>query len=211
MSIGLNIKKLREVAGLSQVEFAKIAGVSDKAVSTWENDNKTPRMGTIQKIAEYFGISKSQIIDDLPLDRVEIQGTESFSTYKPKSFMPKLGRVAAGMPIFAEDNIECYIACDYNDEYQYYALTVHGDSMNAAGIDDGDIVIVRQQDVVDTNQIAVVLVNGYDATIKYYHQSGKTVILTPKSYNTDHQPQIYDASKIAIKIIGRVVEVRKSL
>lgn len=200
------IKNRRLELGLTLEEVGNIVGVSKATVLRWESGEiQNMRREKIAKLAQALVTTPEYLMGWGENEAVEI------SPYKPKGLMPKLGRVAAGMPIFAEDNIECYIACDYNDEYQYYALTVHGDSMNAAGIDDGDIVIVRQQDVVDTNQIAVVLVNGYDATIKYYHQSGKTVILTPKSYNTDHQPQIYDASKIAIKIIGRVVEVRKSL
>ena len=64
MSIATNIKELRLKHNLSQKEFAKIAGVSDKAVSTWENGTKEPRMGTIQKIADYFGLKKSDIIGD---------------------------------------------------------------------------------------------------------------------------------------------------
>ena len=54
MSIGQNIKRLRELHGMNQSELAQIAGVTDKAVSTWENDLKIPRMGAIQKIADYF-------------------------------------------------------------------------------------------------------------------------------------------------------------
>lgn len=64
MSIGQNIKRLRELHGMNQSELAQIAGVTDKAVSTWENDLKIPRMGAIQKIADYFHISKSAIIED---------------------------------------------------------------------------------------------------------------------------------------------------
>lgn len=64
MSIGKNIKTLREQHNMSQEELGKIAGVTDKAVSTWENDIKIPRMGAIQRIADYFGIRKSNIIED---------------------------------------------------------------------------------------------------------------------------------------------------
>ena len=64
MAIGTNIKRLRERHALSQAELAAIADVSDKAVSTWENGLKTPRMGAIQKIADYFGITKSELIED---------------------------------------------------------------------------------------------------------------------------------------------------
>lgn len=64
MSISENIKALREKFNLTQAEFGEIAGVSDKAVSTWENGTAEPRMGAIQKIAEHFGISKASLVDD---------------------------------------------------------------------------------------------------------------------------------------------------
>ena len=66
MSIADNIRRLRLRHGLSQAEFGAIAGVTDKAVSTWETGAKEPRMGAIQKLADHFHISKSDIIDDAP-------------------------------------------------------------------------------------------------------------------------------------------------
>lgn len=63
MTIGDNIKALRERFDLTQAQLGEIAGVSDKAVSTWENGANVPRMGAIQKIADYFGIPKSEIIE----------------------------------------------------------------------------------------------------------------------------------------------------
>lgn len=62
MSISSNIKRLREAHGLTQAQFGAIAGVTDKAVSTWEAGIKEPRMGAVQKICDYFGISKSEIL-----------------------------------------------------------------------------------------------------------------------------------------------------
>ena len=70
MSIQKNIKALREKHNMSQQDFGKIAGVSDKAVSAWENGTRTPRMGAIEKIANHFGINKSEIIEDEPLIHV---------------------------------------------------------------------------------------------------------------------------------------------
>ena len=64
MSIADNIKHLREKYGLTQAELGEIAGVSDKAVWTWENGTAEPRMGAVQKIAEHFGVSKGSIVDD---------------------------------------------------------------------------------------------------------------------------------------------------
>ena len=63
MSIGQNIQRLRLQHGLSQNELASIAGVTNKAVSAWENDRIVPRMGPIQRMADYFGIKKSDIIE----------------------------------------------------------------------------------------------------------------------------------------------------
>ena len=65
MSIGANIKRLREARNITQKELGEAVGVSDKAVSTWELEVKEPRMGTIQKLADFFGVSKSDIIEDI--------------------------------------------------------------------------------------------------------------------------------------------------
>ncbi|MBR2674320.1 MAG: helix-turn-helix transcriptional regulator [Mogibacterium sp.] len=77
MSIGDNIKFLRESKNLTQIEFGKIAGVSDKAVSTWENGTAEPRMGAIQRIADYFGVSKGWIVDDTRSSSSESDQTDN--------------------------------------------------------------------------------------------------------------------------------------
>lgn len=71
MGIGENIKILRDRYNLTQQDFGDIAGVSDKAVSTWEKGEKSPRMGAIEKIAAHFNIKKSQLIEDGGLDYVK--------------------------------------------------------------------------------------------------------------------------------------------
>jgi len=71
MGISERIKHLRDLHNLTQAELGRIAGVSDKAVSTWENGSAEPRMGAIQKMADYFGISKGWIIGESPLDDSE--------------------------------------------------------------------------------------------------------------------------------------------
>ena len=83
MGISENIKLLREQYGLSQKELGQIAGVSDKAVSTWEQGIKEPRMGAIQKIADPFGIQKSNIIEDNGLQ------SQSVTLTPPTKKVPK--------------------------------------------------------------------------------------------------------------------------
>lgn len=73
MSIADNIKRLREKHGLTQSEFGDIAGVSDKAVWTWENGTAEPRMGAIQRIAEHFNVTKGSIVDDADDDTAVVR------------------------------------------------------------------------------------------------------------------------------------------
>lgn len=83
MGISENIKLLREQYGLSQKELGQIAGVSDKAVSTWEQGIKEPRMGAIQKIADHFGIQKSNIIEDNGLQSQSVPLTPAMNAKSP--------------------------------------------------------------------------------------------------------------------------------
>ncbi|MEG2071383.1 MAG: helix-turn-helix transcriptional regulator [Bacteroidales bacterium] len=84
MSISANVKYIREMYGLSQLDFGKIAGVSDKAVSTWELGVKTPRMGAIEKISQHFNIPKSKILDeDLTLPETKTHQKEPAQTDAP--------------------------------------------------------------------------------------------------------------------------------
>lgn len=202
MGLAENIKRIREQHGMSQVEFGKIAGVSDKAVSTWENGAKEPRIGTIQKIADYFGIQKSDIIED---------------SNKPSGYVPVfrtaplVGTVRCGQPMLAEENIEEYRPIPYNDRDQYLWLRARGDSMSAAGIADSDMLLVRVQSEVADRQIAVVCVNGDEATVKRFHQQGDMIMLIPDSHNQEHQIQIYNLKDTPIHIIGRVVKIEKDV
>jgi repressor LexA len=202
MDIANKILSLRQQHGLTQEELGRIAGVTDKAVSSWENGTRLPRIGTIEKIANYFGITKSEIIEGRP-------PANNTQRYRPNKSMPVLGRIVASLPLYAEENVEGFVANDFEDNYEYYALRVYGDSMTAAGIDDGDLVIVRKQDTVEDNQIAVVIINGYDATVKFFKQKGRMVFLSPKSFNPEHSLQVYDAEKDTVRVLGRVVQIRK--
>ncbi|MHC1696412.1 MAG: LexA family protein [Eubacteriales bacterium] len=205
MSIGDNMKKLREKKGLSQEEFGKIAGVTDKAVSNWETGLREPKMGSIQKIADYFGITKSEIIEGKPPIDLETIGARQ---YNPRNCIPILGDIAAGMPIFAEENIVGYTYTELNGHYSYFALRVRGDSMNAASIMDGSELIVREQDNVENGEIAVIMIDCEQYTVKRFYRQGDFVTLMPQSYNPDHKPQTYDLRTTDIQVIGLVMEVK---
>ena len=207
MTIAEKLYRLRTDNHLTQIEFSKIAGVSDKAVSTWERGEKEPRLQPLQKICAYFKLDINKFVDvnsdeyNPPLDF-----DVSLLPTLPVRRIPILGRVAAGLPLYADEQIIGYTVTTLNGGHEYFALRVCGDSMNALGINDGDNVIVRKQDYADDGQVAVVLVDGEDATIKRFYKRGTTVTLVPQSASPAHHPQIYDASKTQIRIIGVVVQ-----
>lgn len=203
--------------GVSITTMCKDSGASRAAISDLKmGRSKTLSSATLTKIAAYFSISVDYLLGNEETEKPAASESDELQRlglepYSPKGQMPILGRVAAGLPMYADENIIGYCANDFTDGESYYALTVHGDSMNAAGIDDGDLVVVRQQPTVDDGQIAVVLVDGQEATIKYVRQQGDVIVLAPKSYNPAHQPLIYNAREVPIRVIGRVVQVRKMM
>lgn len=199
-----NLKRILSQNGITQAELADEMSVAYSSVSAWCTGEKMPRMDKIEWIAKRFNIKKSDLIEDhqepLPLGAFKI---DSDLVHK----IPILGRIAAGMPIYAEENIEGYTYTELNNGGEYFGLRVKGDSMDAAGIKDGYIVIVRRQDIVEDGQIAVVLIDNQDATLKRFSRHGNIVTLMPQSTNPDNHPFIYDLKETRVKILGLVVKV----
>lgn len=205
MSIGDNIKRLRNANNLSQAELGKIAGVTDKAVSTWESGDKIPRMGAIERMAAYFGVKKSEIID-------EESSFTSLSQYGvlplPTTYkVPRIGSIACGGPILAEENVEEYddvpdnIICDFT-------LLCKGDSMIGARIQDGDIVYIRKQPDVENGEIAAVIIDdlpeGSSATLKRVYKCPDQLVL--QAENPKFAPFVYRGEEMnQVRIIGKAV------
>ena len=118
--------------------------------------------------------------------------------------VPVIGRVAAGEPVLATENVESTVAVDrsFVPSEEVFALCVRGDSMRDAGILDGDYVLARQQEVADFGDIVVALI-GEEATVKRYCPKGKQVLLLPE--NDSFQPIVVDAQKDAFRIAGKIV------
>ena len=104
--------------------------------------------------------------------------------------IPILGNVACGLPIFAEQNIEGYVPVSSEiviKPNKYFILKAKGDSMNLAGINDGDFVLIRQQQTANDGDLVVALIDD-EATIKKIRFQKNTIILWPWSSNSKHQP-----------------------
>jgi hypothetical protein len=121
MPIGENIKRLRIMHGLSQKELARIAGVSDKAVSTWESGSKEPRMGAVQKIADHFGLKKSNLIED---NGLEISITPAQSPATASDDLPAVS--PTGQKIDARTRRQLEAVLD-DDNLTYNGVVLNGE------------------------------------------------------------------------------------
>ncbi len=200
-----NLRKYMDLYQKSRSDICKDLGFAYTTFTSWETGVNYPRIDKIEMMADYFHIEKSDLIED--------------KTDKPSSptkgiRIPVLGKVAAGIPIEAITDIEDWeeIPQSMAKTGEYFALKIAGKSMEPRMMD-GDVVIVRRQSDVDSGDIAVVLVNGNDATVKQISKSdaGLTLIgwnpsvYTPKTYNKK------ECKELPVTILGKVVEIRGKL
>ncbi|HDY68880.1 MAG TPA: repressor LexA [Candidatus Scalindua sp.] len=121
-----------------------------------------------------------QLVDNLHDDTMRAQTVD----------IPLVGTVACGTPVLAEENIEGMIPVSTKlakSPHRYFLLKAEGDSMNEKGVNDGDLVLVRQQLTADNGDMIVALVDD-EATIKEFYRLGDLIILKPKSTNKQHKP-----------------------
>ena len=205
MELGSNIKRLRVEHCLTQGELGKIAGVSPMAVSQWENGRAVPRMGAIQRMADYFGISKSSLIDNAA------DGFVAGSVHYEVTSLtaPVYGRISAGdalemLPVTEEAYVIPPVAESHPDGF---FLTVSGDSMDKI-MPNGSLVYFDKSAEVRSGDIVAVTVNGDDATMKRIFFAGDTIVLHPESNNPSHRDRSIDASDPdapQVRLLGKAV------
>ena len=200
---------LRKRKGLSQQELANTLKISRSAIGMYETGKREPDLETLEVFADFYNVDMNTLTGKAPVKK---QTNKLPDTAVPVAFshlkrIPILGRIAAGAPIYAEENIEGYTFTDFNGGAEYFALRVRGDSMNAVRIYDGDLVIVRKQDIVENGEIAAVLIEQ-EATLKRFSRSGDIVTLMPQSTNPEHKPLVYNLKDTSVKILGLVVQVQ---
>lgn len=127
---------------------------------------------------------------------------------EPGREVPLVGRIAAGGPILAEENLETVMTLPESlvGSGELFMLEVRGDSMIGAGILDGDLVVVRSQPDVENGDIAAFLVDGEEAVVKRLERRGKQVVL--HSENPAYEPMAFTDG---VQALGRVVTVLRAL
>ncbi len=197
-----NLKYYMNKANITQKEMADLIGVATSTFNDWMKAKKYPRIDKIELMAHYFGIQKSDLIED-----------KSKIMNMPKSqgvWIPVLGRVAAGIPINMVTDIidQEQITEEMAAAGEYFALQIHGDSMEPK-MSDGDVVIVRQQDDAESGEVVIATINGDDATCKRLRKYAEGIMLL--STNPAYEPMTFtnhDIEELPVKILGKVVELR---
>lgn len=201
-----NINHYIALSGKQQKEVAKDLGYSPTTFNTWCVGKIIPSAGKIQRIADYFKIGKSDLLDD--------KSTLTNVKSKHGVTINVLGRVAAGLPIEAMENI--IDTEEISDEMartgEFFGLQIKGDSMEPR-MYEGDIVIVRKQEDAESGDIVIALVNGNDATCKRLTKYAGGISLVSLN-SAKYEPMMYSNEEVEtkpVKIIGKVVELRGKL
>ena len=212
-TFGKRLQELRNSKKMTQAELGKVLKVSASTIGMYETDKRQPNFETEEAIADFFNVD----IDYLRGKRdFSVRDLLDFEDIYPKNTgneyitVPVLGRVAAGIPISAQEDILGYeeIPATWAKNNTIFALKIKGDSMEPK-ISDGDIVICRAQPDVDNGDIAIVIINGEEATCKRISKSADGINLI--SDNSNYLPMHYTNKQIEelpVQILGKVIELR---
>lgn len=168
----------------------------------WYNANIYPRIDKIQMLANYFGIQKSDLVEN----------HDSFNRSTSSAIVLVYGTIPAGIPMECiEDIIDTEeISADMlKGNKEYFGLKIKGDSMEPEYLD-GDTIILEKTESCESGDDCVVMVNGYDGTFKRVFKNEKGIILQP--LNNKYQPVIYSNEQIEnlpVRILGVVEEIRR--
>lgn len=199
------LQKAIKDSGLSQSEVSKRSGISRGSITDYLKGRYEAKQDKVYDLAKVLGVRSEWLMGyNVP------QKDVSAPTMIEVSSIPVLSKVSAGMPIYAEENIVDYIylpADEVRPGKEVFGLIVSGDSMNKE-FKEGDIVIIEKDSIVENGEVGVVLINGYNATLKQVKYVNDSIVLMPQSDNPEHDPQIYN-NQDEVCIIGKVIGMHR--
>ena len=186
---------ISDISRKSNISRPMIYKIINKEVSSLSTD-------TISSICNALNVDNSLLF-------------ESEKSTNARVKIPVLGTIPAGIPIEAISDILDYeeISEDMASRGEYFALKVRGDSMTPI-INDGDVVIIKKQEDADSGKICVVMINGYDATLKEIKKEPNGLWVLPKNPYSDFKATFFTSEEIIkkpVRVIGVAVEIRRSL
>lgn len=215
-TIANRLKQALEMRNMKQADLVNMTGIGKSSISTYLSGDYEPKQKNLYRLAKALDVNESWLMGyDVPMERqqpVQSTATSFVGTIPnllplPKTRkVPRLGTIACGEPILAQENIEDYdkapegVNCDFT-------LKCKGDSMVGARINDGDIVYIRQQEEVENGEIAAVLVDGAgesNATLKRVYLYENQIVL--QAENPKYSPWVYTGEDMnKVRIIGKAV------
>lgn len=205
-TIANRIKTALDMRDMKQADLVNITGIGKSSISTYISGEYEPKQKNIYKIAKALDVNEAWLMGyDVPMKRKD-------SENKIKGVrIPVLGYVRAGVPIDAVEEVLDYEEIHPNMAAtgDFFALKIKGDSMEPR-ITEGDVVIVREQPDVESGEIAIVLVNGDEGTVKKLvkYENGSIALV---AFNSAYQPMVFTPEQIEtlpVQVIGKVVELR---
>jgi len=207
MNFRTRLKQLRNEKKINQRELANFLKVAPSTISMYESGQREPNFEVLESLADFFNVDLNYLLGKSDkTTKLMIEDSQP-----PQGLqIPVLGTVAAGIPISAVEDILDYEEIDssFQSQGEFFALRIKGDSMQPK-MDDGDVVIVKQQSDANSGDTVIALVNGDEATCKKLQKTENGIMLV--STNPNYLPMFFTNEEIQTKpvvILGKVVELR---
>lgn len=211
MNLSANIRRLRKDKGWSQDKLAEKLGYkSFTTIQKWESEKSEPPLKKLKELADLFNIDIDQLAGTDLTDSKSLPNSEN-GINLGKYRIPIVATVAAGEPIYSEENIEGWIDYDKDPRGHIFACRIKGDSMSPR-IQDGDVIIVDEESDWEDGDIILATVNGNDGTCKRIRKYADSIALL--SLNPAYDPMIFSAEQVQtlpVEIKGKVVQFRADL
>lgn len=198
--ISKNIKKLLKEKGWSQIKLSEISGISKSTLSDYINCKTLINPGNVEKLAKAFNVKKSEIDPSFKTQSIYPVAEEKLIE------IPIVGQISCGNGMIAYEEIERYETTpkSWVNGGEYFYLRAKGDSMINARIREGDLLLIRRQDDVESGEIAAVLIDEEAVLKRVYKNEQGNVIL--QSENPKYPPIVLNGDK-NIKIVGKLKKV----
>lgn len=192
MDFAKRLKELRALRGLTQDDLARELNLVKSSISMYENGKRKPSFEVLEAIADYFNVNMDTLYSSAPVFVPSLKR------------VPMLGYAAAGQPLENLDGQDTYYV-ETDSRYAVdFCITVRGDSMINAGINDGDIVFVKSQPEVPNGKIACVEIDNERVCIKRFYKTDTGVMLV--SENPKYAPlQFSESNCTDFKVLGLAV------
>lgn len=195
-----NLQNFMNINNIKRQDLCDRLDIKYSTMSEWLAAKKYHRIDKIEALADYFGVLKSDLIEE----------TSRYQKRSNVTRIPVLGSVRAGIPSEAIEDIIDYeeIPQKMAKNGEYFGLRVCGNSMEPK-FSDGDVVIVQKQADVNSGDIAIVMINGNDATMKKIKKNSDGIALIPT--NSEYDVMFFTNEEIEnfpVIVLGKVVELR---